>query len=1188
MTTASEERRTSCGSEDGPVIVRVCGASSNVQPKQNPPAVCQNTWQQPMTSFPPTQRSQGNASLPKIQYVTSGDGLVPRTPYHHPPVHSCETFILPEHRFLGHGSNGMPISQENKARSLQATAISIQSSVTSNMPMNCANGGMRSQLSGVVVPCSSNVPVYIQQTSTGPINRVATVRPQQVLPTSSIIPVSQTAVQQTTQAPQPPHLQPEPSNHLEPGDRNTQSTYHASRNVPPQNNGNDSPTARLVPTQSQSENTLINSKQSGVRGDQLVTSRDQCPETVAQVSQEGQAQTKEGDAKPENTLPLNSTSSHYRIRGFHEMVPDSYPNVKHNCISKADSAPALGQKQRSQSTCETAFKPSELHTSQEVTAPRRRRPPLGCPCCSPESSKRNTAGSQNSDKRQGFIPPTPVCQQQQSHSELINDKDQLMVPANITRAYAQDVAIQSASHSTFSQQQCLTVTQPPRTSQHSISTAASANQTASSTSNYQYHLNLSKGHLNAPTSAQQSLQTGNTHPVASENAYLKQLFGVPTPVQPIQLVPQQTGTQNVNGPVPLRKSLDRPVRQQETGGFPNQMTQAGFHHQRYGHPLQSQMYYNSNEQIAPQKNDYSTLGFQGYIHHQQKHHQHQYQQRQQQQLHQQQQLFNQQSQQLPLATPPPPPPPPLPQQQQQQQPQPQLQPQPQPQQQQQQQQQEQQQQQQPQPQQQYQQPPQYQQPHHYQQYQQQLQPSWLMQYQQRASYLQPPAAPNQLQQAMVYPKSHLSTQPLFQYNRQFPVSNMSPNETLVPGQSARFNNTTNAKNYHSVQASPSQTQSIKPFECPPQSIRDGTYYHQEMQPQAHQNQRNVSISSAQVSQQHLRHNQLVDSSLNGSSSSQLAVPPRNSPNASFLLSNQRLMRFPTSSMPSTQNGTQANFSNVMRRLSSFSGIENGHPAVRNTSPSNPTTPSSSKTITNELFPENKCVTPSTMESKTNSYAPATTVRCTQMECVQDPNLKNGGKVTPKEDASLMSTIYQGGSGFFQSSPSQPIAGSKPSHNANKTVRLPISTEKDNQCSQTLSTPHQDATEDRLHLQAHAIGKPKDPEDDKVINHLDSIKPVLSVEQSDNGIILSWDLTNREDESKVVKYELYVMSVSTEAGNLASWESLGIVDALALPMACTMTQFLQGASYHFAVRAITANGQCELFSDSCSITLNGSH
>ena len=95
--------------------------------------------------------------------------------------------------------------------------------------------------------------------------------------------------------------------------------------------------------------------------------------------------------------------------------------------------------------------------------------------------------------------------------------------------------------------------------------------------------------------AQQSLQTGNTHPVAPENAYLKQSFEVPRPVQPTQLVPQQTGAQN--SPAPVRKSLDRPVsfRQQETRGFPNQMAQAGFHHQRRGHPPQTQIYYNPSK-----------------------------------------------------------------------------------------------------------------------------------------------------------------------------------------------------------------------------------------------------------------------------------------------------------------------------------------------------------------------------------------------------------------------------------------------------------------------------------------------------------------------------------------------------------------------------------------------------------------
>ena len=294
----------------------------------------------------------------------------------------------------------------------------------------------------------------------------------------------------------------------------------------------------------------------------------------------------------------------------------------------------------------------------------------------------------------------------------------------------------------------------------------------------------------------------------------------------------------------------------------------------------------------------------------------------------------------------------------------------------------------------------------------------------------------------------------------------------------------------------------------------------------------------------------------------------------------------TSSMPSTQNGTQTNSPNVVRKLSSLSGRENGQPAVRNASLSTPTTPNTSITLTNEAWPERQCVTHSSGESKTNNNALALTVSGAQLGCAQDSNVKNVGKVTPKEDA------CQGGSSY-QSSPAQSLPGSTPSHNShNDTVGLQICTEKENQCNQTLSITHQDDSgqlytpEDRLNSQARARGSLEDQEDDKVSNHLDSIKPVLSVEQSDSGIILSWDLTNREDESKVVKYELYVMSVATEAGGLADWESLGIVDALALPMACTMTQFLPGASYHFAVRAMTANGHCELFSDPCSITVNG--
>ena len=98
-----------------------------------------------------------------------------------------------------------------------------------------------------------------------------------------------------------------------------------------------------------------------------------------------------------------------------------------------------------------------------------------------------------------------------------------------------------------------------------------------------------------------------------------------------------------------------------------------------------------------------------------------------------------------------------------------------------------------------------------------------------------------------------------------------------------------------------------------------------------------------------------------------------------------------------------------------------------------------------------------------------------------------------------------------------------------------------------------------------------------------LKPILGVEQSSNGIVLSWDLTSRECESKVIKYELFVTTASSES---TGWQSLGVVDALALPMACTMTQFLPGASYYFTVRAITDVGDCgsEMFSHPCSITV----
>ncbi|XP_068724397.1 uncharacterized protein [Montipora capricornis] len=101
----------------------------------------------------------------------------------------------------------------------------------------------------------------------------------------------------------------------------------------------------------------------------------------------------------------------------------------------------------------------------------------------------------------------------------------------------------------------------------------------------------------------------------------------------------------------------------------------------------------------------------------------------------------------------------------------------------------------------------------------------------------------------------------------------------------------------------------------------------------------------------------------------------------------------------------------------------------------------------------------------------------------------------------------------------------------------------------------------------------------------SLKPALSIEQSKMNIVISWDLPNRELECNVIKYELFVLSASSQTDPSSSWDLLGVVDALALPMACSMNQVQAGASYYFTVRAITEKYERGLFSDPCFVTVS---
>jgi len=50
------------------------------------------------------------------------------------------------------------------------------------------------------------------------------------------------------------------------------------------------------------------------------------------------------------------------------------------------------------------------------------------------------------------------------------------------------------------------------------------------------------------------------------------------------------------------------------------------------------------------------------------------------------------------------------------------------------------------------------------------------------------------------------------------------------------------------------------------------------------------------------------------------------------------------------------------------------------------------------------------------------------------------------------------------------------------------------------------------------------------------------------------------------YQIYGYQETSIAPQSNLWKQIGEVKALALPMACTLTQFKPGHKYHFAVRA----------------------
>ncbi|KAK1341358.1 hypothetical protein QTO34_017764 [Cnephaeus nilssonii] len=87
-------------------------------------------------------------------------------------------------------------------------------------------------------------------------------------------------------------------------------------------------------------------------------------------------------------------------------------------------------------------------------------------------------------------------------------------------------------------------------------------------------------------------------------------------------------------------------------------------------------------------------------------------------------------------------------------------------------------------------------------------------------------------------------------------------------------------------------------------------------------------------------------------------------------------------------------------------------------------------------------------------------------------------------------------------------------------------------------------------------------------------------QSQNGIVLSWSVLEVDRTCATVdSYHLYAYHEEPSATVPSQWKKIGEVKALPLPMACTLTQFVSGSKYYFAVRAKDIYGRFGPFSRS---------